>query len=118
MYHTAVVMPTGKRADSVSPATIAFEASAVFGLPVSRHSIVFSFWSTISSVGTSPQGLSGITPDQVPANFLNAAGLAVETAREGVVARFVFDSVTLFGFAVADCFDEAVAAGVGLSGTS
>jgi hypothetical protein len=50
-------------------------------------------------------------PVQVPANFLDRAGVEVDTARDGVDARFVFDSMTRFGFGLADCSG----AGVGLS---
>lgn len=53
-------------------------------------------------------------PDQVPANLLDGAGVGVDTTRDGVVARSVFDSTTLFAFGFADCSG----AGVGLSGTS
>ena len=113
MYQTAVVKPMGKRAESVPPSRIAFIIPA-FDLPLSRHSIVVSFWLTISSVGTFPQGTSGIMPDQVPANVLDGAGDGVDTVRDGVAVRSVFGSITRFGFGFADC----PGAGVGLSGIS
>jgi hypothetical protein len=113
IYHTAVVNPMGKRAESVPPLRTVFIIPA-FELPLSRHSIVVSFSLTISSVGTFPQGTSGIMPDQVPANLLGGAGEGVDTVRDGVAVRSVFGSVTRFGFGFAECSG----AGVGLSGTS
>ena len=47
-------------------------------------------------------------PVQVPANFLDRAGADVDTARDGVGTRFVFDSMTRFDFGFADCFGAGV----------
>jgi len=69
-----------------------------FEFAASRHSIVDSVESTINSVWTLPQGTSGITPDQVPANLLWGEGAGLEIGGSGC------DSVTRFGlgFAVGD----------------
>lgn len=70
-----------------------------------------SVGSTVTTLGRFPQGIVGIVPTQLPANFFARAGAGVDTACEDVVARFVCDSTTRFGFGLAVCSG----AGVGLS---
>jgi len=50
-------------------------------------------------------------PDQVPANFLDGAGVGVGAARDGVAVRSLFGSITRFAFGFAD----GSGAGVGFS---
>ena len=84
--------------------------------PEGRHTSVES---TINSVWILPHGTSGITPDQVPANLLEGAGLGLETGF-GFGVDLAFDSDST-GFAFSSVFVDfafSVGAGVGLSGTS
>ena len=106
IYQTAVVNPRGKRGERVLPFNWIF--ATPFRFPLSRHSIVVSDESTTSSVGTSPQGTSGIMPDQVPANLLEGVGLG--DGKTGFALSLVFASPTLFdfGFAVAADFGLGV----------
>jgi hypothetical protein len=78
-----------------------------------RHviAIVVSVESTVSTTAAGPIGKVCIVPTQVPANFLDRTGVEADTARDGVNARSVFDSMTRFTFGFADCSG----AGVGLS---
>ena len=67
--------------------------------------------STVTTLGRFPQGIVDIVPTQVPANFLDCAGVGVDAGCEDAVARFVFDSITCFAFG----FVDFSGAGVGLS---
>jgi hypothetical protein len=65
--------------------------------------------STVTTLGRFPQGIVDIVPTQEPANFLDRAGVGVDAARNDVVARFVCDATTRFGFGLAVCSWAGVA---------
>ena len=70
--------------------------------------------STVTTLGRFPQGIVGMVPTQLPANFLARAEAGADSACEDVVARFVCDSTTRF--ALADRFvPSSSAVGVGFS---
>jgi hypothetical protein len=69
--------------------------------------------SIVTTLGRFPQGIVGIVPTQLPANFLARVGAGVDTACEDAVARFVCDSTTRFVFGLAVCSGP----GVGFSST-
>jgi len=69
--------------------------------------------STVTTLGRFPQGIVGMVPTQLPANFLARAEAGADSACEDVVARFGCDSTTRFVFGFAVCSG----AGVGFSST-
>jgi hypothetical protein len=69
--------------------------------------IVLSVESITSCVVWFPAGKVCIVPVQVPANFLDRAGVEADTA-PGVAVRSVFGSITRFDFGFADCSGTAV----------
>ncbi len=69
--------------------------------------------STVTTLGRFPQGIVGMVPTQLPANFLARAEAGADSVCEDVAARFVCDSTTRFVFGFAVCSG----AGVGFSST-
>jgi hypothetical protein len=90
----------------VSPLSCALAESV---LPNQDTVIVFSVESITIWVVWFPAGKVCIVPVQVPANFFDRTGAGVDTACDGVDARFVFDSTTRFAFGFADCSGAGVA---------
>jgi len=69
--------------------------------------------STVTTLGRFPQGIVGIVPTQLPANFLARVGAGVDSACEDDIARFAWDSTTRLGFGLAVCAGTGVRFSVG-----